>query len=72
VSAAARIARNLNLSQIGLEPAAIWWMAARDISSTDLMACVWEMGVQARERQAWNERVLADPAGPDLDAYDQR
>lgn len=36
-------------------------------------ACVWELFVLSFERQAWISTVLANPEGPDLDAYlDQR
>ncbi len=31
--------------------------------------CVWELYVQAFERQAWIDHVIARPGGPDLDAY---
>jgi hypothetical protein len=34
-----------------------------------LTACVWDLRVMCFERQAWLETVLANPAGPDLDAY---
>ncbi len=33
------------------------------------IACVWDLRVLAFERQAWIDTVLANPAGPDLDAY---
>jgi hypothetical protein len=33
------------------------------------IACVWDLRVMAFERQAWIDTVLANPAGPDLDAY---
>ena len=39
------------------------------ISPTGISVCVWELRVQAFERQAWIDCVLANPAGPDLDAY---
>ena len=39
------------------------------LSSTGVIACVWELAVLAFEREAWVETVLADPAGPDLGAY---
>lgn len=32
-------------------------------------ACVWDIAVIAHERQAWVDRVLANDAGPDLEAY---
>jgi hypothetical protein len=35
----------------------------------DPSVCVWDLQVQAFERQAWIEGVLANPAGPDLDHY---
>jgi len=31
--------------------------------------CVWDLEVQHFERDAWVECVLANPAGPDLEAY---
>ena len=31
--------------------------------------CVWELGIVDFERRAWTEDVLANPAGPDLNAY---
>ena len=34
-----------------------------------LAACVWDLAVLAHERLAWVETVLANPAGPDLEAY---
>ena len=39
------------------------------LSPTGLMACVWELAVLAFERQAWINTVLANPSGPDLEAY---
>ncbi|MEN1729393.1 MAG: hypothetical protein AAGJ52_13230 [Pseudomonadota bacterium] len=38
-------------------------------AEADLMACTWEMAIHCFERQAWIDDVLANPAGPDLDAY---
>lgn len=35
-------------------------------------ACAWDIAVIAFERQAWIDTVLANDAGPDLDAYLQR
>lgn len=34
-----------------------------------LTACVWDLAVMSFERQAWVEHVLANPAGPDIEAY---
>jgi len=31
--------------------------------------CVWDLFVQGVEREAWLRHVLANPAGPDLEAY---
>ena len=31
--------------------------------------CVWDLYLQAFERRAWVEHVMADPAAADLDAY---
>ena len=33
------------------------------------MACAWDLAVIAFERQAWVESVLANPHGPNLEAY---
>lgn len=35
-------------------------------------ACTWDLAVIDFERQAWLDTVLANDAGPDLDAYLQR
>lgn len=43
--------------------------AFEDLSPTGIVACVWELAVLAFEREAWVETVLANPQGPDLDAY---
>ena len=32
-------------------------------------ACVWDLAVIEHERKAWVKHVLANDAGPDLDAY---
>ena len=40
-----------------------------DVASRHVGPCVWELAVQAHERKAWLRHVLANPAGPDLDAY---
>lgn len=42
------------------------------VTATGLAACVWELRVMAHEREAWIETVLANPRGPDLDAYLER
>ncbi len=31
--------------------------------------CVWDLAVLAFERQAWLDTVLANPSGPDFEAY---
>ncbi len=36
---------------------------------TAAIACVWELAVIDFERRAWLHHVLANPAGPDLEAY---
>ncbi len=41
----------------------------RYISPTGILACVWELAVHSFERQAWIDTVLANPAGPNPDAY---
>ena|ERR1022692_573572 len=33
------------------------------------IGCVWELAVTDFERRAWLKHVLANPAGPSLDAY---
>ena len=40
-----------------------------DVSAGGFGPCVWELAVQAHERAAWLRHVLANPAGPDVDAY---
>jgi hypothetical protein len=40
-----------------------------DVSSDHYGPCVWELAVQAYERQAWLTYVLANPSGPDIEAY---
>jgi hypothetical protein len=37
--------------------------------SACVSACVWDLSVICFERQAWLEDVLANPAGPDVEAY---
>jgi hypothetical protein len=41
----------------------------RYVSPTGLAASVWDLRVLCFERQAWIDTVLANPIGPDLDAY---
>jgi hypothetical protein len=43
--------------------------ALRDEQPHDPIACAWDIGVLAHERTAWVTHVLANPGGPDLDAY---
>jgi hypothetical protein len=40
-----------------------------EITSSGEAVCVWEMRVQAFEREAWLRSVLEAPEGPDLAAY---
>lgn len=40
-----------------------------EITASGEAVCVWELRVQAFEREAWLRHVLANPAGPDLGAY---
>lgn len=40
-----------------------------DVAAGGFGPCVWELAVQAHERDAWLRHVLANPAGPDLRAY---
>ena len=35
----------------------------------DPIACAWDLSVVGHERDAWVRHVLANPHGPDLDAY---
>jgi hypothetical protein len=44
-------------------------LAFAPFADTGIVACVWELHVMAFERQAWIDAVLANRAGPDLDAY---
>ncbi|MBI4515901.1 MAG: isochorismatase [Deltaproteobacteria bacterium] len=39
------------------------------VNPSGMMACVWDLQVIGFERQAWVETVLANPRGPDLEAY---
>ena len=32
-------------------------------------ACFWDLNLQAFERQAWIDSILANPAGPDVEQY---
>jgi hypothetical protein len=41
----------------------------REEQPQDPIACAWDIGVLAHERTAWVSHVLANPSGPDLDAY---
>jgi len=41
----------------------------RYVTPTGLSACVWDLRVQAYEREAWLEEVLKNPRGPDLEGY---
>jgi hypothetical protein len=43
--------------------------ALEERTATGLSACVWDLAVIAFERVAWVETVLANPGGPDFDAY---
>ena len=43
--------------------------ALEEVTGTGFIACAWDLAVIAHERQAWVETVLANPGGPDLDAY---
>lgn len=43
--------------------------ALRPAGPDALMGCVWDLAVMAFERDAWLRAVLANPHGPDLDAY---
>jgi hypothetical protein len=41
----------------------------REQRPADPIACAWDIAVLAHERTAWVSHVLANPRGPDLDAY---
>ena len=41
----------------------------RYTTPTGLSACVWDLRVQAFERDAWVAEVLRNPRGPDIEAY---
>lgn len=43
--------------------------ALQYITPTGLTACVWDLRLMAFERQAWVDSVLANPKGPDIEAY---
>lgn len=43
--------------------------ALRAWRPVDPIACAWDLSVIAFERTAWVREVLANPDGPDLDAY---
>ncbi len=43
--------------------------ALREWTPEDPFACVWDLAVVGFERAAWVRHVLANPDGPDLDAY---
>lgn len=40
-----------------------------DVAPHHLGPCVWDLAVQAHEREVWLRHVLANPNGPDLAAY---
>jgi hypothetical protein len=40
-----------------------------DMTGSGLSACVWDLAVIGFERDAWVRTVLANPDGPDVDAY---
>jgi len=44
-------------------------LTLRPATEADSVACVWDLRVMQFEREAWVETVLANPNGPDLDAY---
>ena len=39
------------------------------VTPSGLAGCVWDLKVIGFERQAWIDAVLANPTGPDLEAY---
>jgi hypothetical protein len=40
-----------------------------DVTSSGLLACVWDLQVIYFEQQAWLDSVLRNPNGPDLERY---
>ena len=42
------------------------------VTPSGLSACVWDLSVICFERQVWLEAVLANPFGPDIEAYLER
>jgi len=40
-----------------------------ETTGTGFIACAWDLAVVSHERQAWIDHVLANPRGPDVDAY---
>lgn len=42
------------------------------LANPHIIACVWELAVLTFERQAWVDTVLANPSGPNLEAYLRR
>jgi hypothetical protein len=40
-----------------------------DMTATGPTACVWDLRVLCFERQAWLDKVLRNPRGPDINAY---
>ena len=40
-----------------------------DVTGHGFVACAWDLALISHERQAWVTHVLANPNGPDLDAY---
>lgn len=39
------------------------------VNASGPLACTWDLAVIWHERSAWVETVLANPAGPDVEAY---
>lgn len=39
------------------------------VTPSGLSACVWDLSVICFERQTWLDTVLANPQGPDIEAY---
>ena len=44
----------------------------RETTGSGFVACAWDLALICHERQAWVDCVLANPEGPDLDAYLRR
>ncbi|HEX2138464.1 MAG TPA: hypothetical protein VHG33_02010 [Woeseiaceae bacterium] len=44
-------------------------MDFENLAATRIVSCTWELAVLAYERDAWVECILANPGGPDVNAW---